>query len=98
MGPGLEKSFPEPGETPHGPENSFPKLAESPLPSKNSFPEPPDIPLGAEDYWLWNGEVDAGLEKRPFRVQDAAFVVIWFFGSSRKAMQMLMAPVFKPEA
>ena len=98
MGQGLENCFPEPGETPHGTENSFPKRGESPQPSKNSFPEPPDIPLGAEDYGLWNGEVDADLEKRPFRVPDAAFVVIWFFDSSGKAGQMLMAPVFKPEA
>jgi len=62
MGQGLEKSFPEPGETPHGPENSFPKRGESPLTSENSFADPPDIPLGAENYWLWNGEADAGLE------------------------------------
>ena len=63
MGLGLEKSFPEPGETPQGPENSFAKRGESPQPSKNSFRDPPDIPLGAENCWLWNGEVDAGLEK-----------------------------------
>lgn len=63
MGQGLEKSFPEPGETPRGPKNSFPKRGESSLPSKKSFADPPDIPLGAENCWLWNGEVDAGLEK-----------------------------------
>jgi hypothetical protein len=94
----LEKSFPASGETPLGAENSLAARRETPLLAQSSFPDPPDIPLGAENYWLWNAEVDAGLEKRPFRVPDAAFVVIRFFDSSGKARLRQVASVSKPKA
>ncbi len=68
------------------------------MPAENSLSDPPDTPLGAENDWLQNEGVDAGLENHPFRPADTVFVVIQIFDSPGKAGPGQVASVSKPGA